>query len=231
MKPTVVAIDGPAASGKSTVARAVATRLGFLYVDSGAVYRAVTWQALEQGVPAADACAVARLVASVRLDFFVDGNAVRLRVAEIAPVEELRTSAVNRHVSAVAAVPDVRKSVVRWLREMAALGPLVMEGRDIGTAVFPETTYKFYLDADPAERAKRRHSELLGGKSEPTVHDVQQSLKRRDRIDSGRKMDPLAVAQGATVIDSTSMSVDDVVAAIVARLPAGLTRQRATAAE
>jgi len=127
----------------------------------------------------------------------------------------IRTPAVNDAVSPVAVIPAVRVQVVRWLQQMASLGTLVMEGRDIGTAVFPDTPYKFYLDASPEERARRRHREKAE-ENEIDEKEVGESLRRRDKIDSSRKMDPLQVASGATCIDSTAMGIDDVVNTILA---------------
>jgi cytidylate kinase len=217
----VIAIDGPAASGKSTVAKGVAAALGRLYVDSGALYRAITWKALEDGVDTADGGAVAALAGRMTPDFLVDGRAVAFTVDGQPLGAELRTDAINQHVSPVAVVPEARAQVVAWLRGMTSLGDLVMEGRDIGTAVFPDATHKFYLDASPEERARRRHAEITTD-LEPTadVEAVGASLQRRDRIDSSRKTDPLKVAPGATVVDSTGMSIDQVVMFIVDRVSA-----------
>ena len=208
----VIAIDGPAASGKSTVSRRVAARLGFLYVDSGALYRGMTWAALREGADCMDQAAVLRVVETCPIEFFVEDGAVRFAIDGIEPGDELRTDAINEHVSPVAANPGVRVKVVAWLRDMLRFGHLVVEGRDIGTKVFPDARVKFYLDADPEERARRRHGETAGGAS---VAQVGASLKRRDRIDSGRKVDPLKTAEDACVIDSTDLSIDDVVELVV----------------
>lgn len=211
----VIAIDGPSASGKSTVAKKVASLLGFVYVDSGALYRAVTWLALRKGLECDDEQAVQRLVLSVDMTFQVENGAVAFHIDGMDPGQGIRGTEVNENVSEVSAVPAVRKKIVGWLRSMGDLGNLVMEGRDIGTAVYPETKFKFYLDASPEERARRRHAELAANHAGMSVSDVQTSLKKRDAIDSGRKMDPLKIAPGAVVIDSTSMGIDDVVRAIV----------------
>lgn len=210
----VVAIDGPAASGKSTVARRVAAALGALYVDSGAVYRGITWAALERGVDVYDAGVVTEMLARLKVRFFSRDGAVGFTIDDHAPGAAIRSQAVNDAVSPVAVIPAVRVQVVKWLREMAPLGPLVMEGRDIGTAVFPDTPHKFYLDASPEERARRRHRELEAQTSIDEA-EVGASLRRRDKIDSSRKMDPLQVAPGATRIDSTAMGIDEVVRTIV----------------
>ena len=212
----IIAIDGPAASGKSTVARRVASALDALYVDSGAVYRGITWAALERGVDVHDEAAVTEMRKTLRVRFAASEGAVVFTIDGEAPGDAIRSHAVNHAVSPIAAMPSVRIQVVNWLREMVALGPLVMEGRDIGTAVFPDCPYKFYLDASPEERARRRHREMAEGEASLDEAAVGASLKRRDQIDSSRKMDPLKVAADAHRIDSTGMSADDVVAMVLA---------------
>jgi cytidylate kinase len=210
----VVAIDGPSASGKSTVAKKVAELLKSLYVDSGALYRAVTWLALRRGLECDDDQAVRLLVLSTEMTFQVENGVVRFWIDGMDPGQGIRGSEVNENVSKVASMPVVRKKIVEWLKGMRDLGDLVMEGRDIGTAVFPDTQFKFYLDASPAERARRRHAELSGIRPAISVNEIQASLLRRDTIDSGRRMDPLKIAPGSVVIDSTAMSADDVANAI-----------------
>lgn len=212
---TVIAIDGPSASGKSTVARSVARRLGYLYVDSGAVYRGVTWEALQQGIDTADARAVGEAVSGWRVELHAGQGAVCFTIEGREPVAALRSESVNRCVSPVAAVPAVRRCVVGWLRDALRFGALVMEGRDIGTAVFPDAAHKFYLDADPAERARRRQGELAGAGRSVALGRVADSLARRDVIDRTRAADPLQVAPGAVVIDSTSLAAEEVVSLIL----------------
>lgn len=212
----VIAIDGPAASGKSTVARRVAEELGRLYVDSGSLYRAVTWRTLEDGGSGEDPAAVTRSLEKCRPEFFADGNRVGFRLGGRLLDRELRTERINRHVSPVAAQTAVRQRVVAWLRGLSGFGKLVMEGRDIGTAVFPGARHKFYLDASPAERARRRHREISeGGPCGEEVHKVGLALQRRDKIDSTRKKDPLRVAPDAVVVDSTDLTIDEVVNSII----------------
>jgi len=210
----IVAIDGPSASGKSTVARRVAEELGGIYVDSGSLYRGITWKVLAEGVAPDDAAAVSRLLAALEMDFFLRDNAVQFRVNGVEPGLHLRSDAVNESVSCIAAMPDVRRAVVGWLRDMARFGDLVMEGRDIGTAVFPDAEHKFYLDASPEERARRRAADEKRPEEGSVSLDadaVRESLERRDEMDSTRPMDPLQVAAEATVIDSTSLEIDDTV--------------------
>ncbi len=206
-----IAIDGPSASGKSTVSKGVATELGFIYVDSGALYRGVTWQALLKGVDPKNAEAVIDAMHNAEWDFFVQDGAAVFSVDGNVPVQELREKDVRESVADVAAIPEVRKFVVGSLQSLANFGSLVMEGRDIGTVVFPDSPYKFYLDADPEERAMRRYRELVAAGEDEKAHEVMESLKKRDQIDSTRKTDPLVVAPGAHVIDSTSMTLEEVI--------------------
>ena len=207
-----IAIDGPSASGKSTVARHVASKLNYVYVDSGSLYRAVVWQALEDGIDPADEAKVSGLLTKLNVKFFLVDNAVRFSINDSRPVAELRSVAVNEGVSLVAAMPDVRGIVVGWLRGMVELGDLVIEGRDIGSVVFPDADYKFYLDASPEERARRRSVEMSGSEDSDSVR---RSLERRDTIDSTREIAPLAVSNDAMVIDSTGMSIDETVDVIL----------------
>lgn len=207
----VIAIDGPSASGKSTVARQAAHKLGFNYVDSGALYRGLTWKCLRESVDVEDAQAVLDLINRIQLDFFVEEGAVRFSIDGEDPGAQIRSLPVQERVSDVAAIPDVRIKVVQLLRETARFGNLVMEGRDIGTVVFPDTPFKFYLDADPEERARRRHQDFVHAATETTVDNVLASLQRRDRKDTTRKTAPLQIALGARVIDSTAMQVEQVV--------------------
>jgi cytidylate kinase len=210
-----IAIDGPSASGKSTVSKGVAKELGIIYVDSGALYRGVTWQALRKGVDTKNAEAVVDVMHNAVWDFFVQDGAAIFSVDGDVPVQELREKDVREAVADVAAIPGVRRFVVESLQSLASFGSLVMEGRDIGTVVFPDSPYKFYLDADPEERAMRRYRELVAAGEDEKAHEVMESLKRRDQIDSTRKVDPLVVAPGAHVIDSTSMTLEDVIRSVV----------------
>ncbi|MGI5868885.1 MAG: (d)CMP kinase [Kiritimatiellia bacterium] len=214
---TVICVDGPAASGKSTVSKAVAERTGRLYVDSGALYRIVTWQALEAGVDTATPEAVADFVRGVTVDFVVKGSRVAYEVGGVEPGDCIRTPEINRHVSPVSAVPAVRERVTGWLRDMRRLGDLIVEGRDIGSVVYPDSPWRFYLDADPEERARRRLAEdVAKGFAEKGAREqVKASLLNRDKIDSSRKTAPLVIPPGATRIDTTSMTIDDVVNFII----------------
>lgn len=212
----VIAIDGPAASGKSTVARRVAAELGYAYVDSGSLYRAVTLQAVRKNVAVGDADGVVGALAEMEMSFSESDGAVAFECDGVDPGLALRSEDVRERVSEVAAIPGVREQVVAWLREMTAYGDLVMEGRDIGSVVFPDAVFKFYLDARLEERARRRHAELAERDEQSEVEDVMTSLQNRDARDSSRAVAPLVIAPGATVIDSSAMGIDDVVASVLA---------------
>jgi cytidylate kinase len=213
----VIAIDGPAASGKSTVAKRVAKTCDYIYVDSGALYRAVTWVGLCRGVAGKETDKVIALLDDCNFTFFVEDGAIKFSYEGTVPVEELRTAQINENVSPVAAVPEVRERVVAWLRDMSRFGRLVMEGRDIGTNVFPGADMKFYLDASPEERARRRHGET---REDLSVSEVGESIARRDTIDRMRRTHPLSIADDADVIDTTRLSIDDVVSHVVGAIEA-----------
>ncbi|WP_372846531.1 (d)CMP kinase [Pontiella sp.] len=219
-----IAIDGPSASGKSSVSKGVAAELGFIYSDSGALYRGVTWQAIRKGVDPQDAAAVIECMLSAEWSFFVQDGAAIFSIDGDIPVQELRGKDVRESVAVVAAIPEIRRFVVESLQSLANFGSLVMEGRDIGTVVFPDSPYKFYLDADPEERAMRRYRELVAAGEDEKAHEVLDSLKKRDQIDATRKTDPLVVAPGAQVIDSTAMTLADVIKTVVDAVKKGDTK-------
>ena len=200
----VVAIDGPAASGKSTVARLLAARLGYVYVNTGAMYRAVTWLVMRHGVDPADPQAVGALLDATPMEFGVEQSRSTLRMEGIDPEPYLNEPQVTANVSAVAAIPRVRQFLVARQREYVRDNPLVMEGRDIGSVVFPETPFKAYIDASEEVRAQRR-----------AAQGIVDNLAARDQKDSSRSAAPLRVAPGAHVIDSTCMGIEEVVDEVV----------------
>lgn len=214
-EPIVVAIDGPSASGKSTVARGAARTLDFNYVDSGSYYRGLTWKCLRDGIDISRTELVLAMLLQVRWETVVRDRSVTFLLDGEEPGDQLRAKPVQERVSDIAAIPEVRTFVVGKLREATRFGHLVMEGRDIGTVVFPDTPFKFYLDAAPEERARRRYKELAGGGYED-VQNVLDSLKRRDHKDSTRKTAPLQIALGAKIIDSTQLDSHAVVELVVA---------------
>ena len=203
----VVAIDGPAASGKSSVARALARRLGFDYVNSGAMYRAATWFVLERGVSPGDADAIAQLIEGTKIECTMEGHVSKIVIDGIDPSEHLCDDRVNAEVSLVSSVPRLREILVAKMRGYARDRDIVMEGRDIGSVVFPETPYKFYIDASPEVRLRRREAQGL-----------RDQIAARDRADSSRRASPLIIAEDAHVIDSSNLTIEGVVGEIVGRL-------------
>jgi CMP/dCMP kinase len=196
--PIIIAIDGTSASGKSTNAKLVARRLGYLYVDTGAMYRTLAWYCLKKKVDPHDAKAVAELCRRWKTALSVVDNQVRLLVAGYYPEKEIRTAETSAAVSHVAAVPKVRNWMKKEQRRCRQFGNLVMEGRDIGTNVFPETDFKFYLDAHLEERMKRRQAE-----------GVEENLAARDHRDSQRAAAPLMVPLGAMVINNSGQTPEE----------------------
>src|SRR3990170_3178339 len=214
----VIAIDGPVGAGKSTVARALARRLGYRYVDTGAMYRSVAWAAVQGGILLSDAAAVAGVARDLDIEFVPDGGGQRVLVNGENATEAIRRPEMSEASSIVSAIPAVREAMVALQRRIGESGDVVMEGRDIGTVVFPEAAVKVYLDASLDERARRRFTELRG-KGEPvTYEEVRRALEERDRRDSTRAHSPLRVAPGAIVVNSTGMVVDGVVEEIVRRM-------------
>jgi len=203
----IIAIDGPAASGKSTVALALAQRLGFSYVNSGAMYRAVTWHVLQRSVDVHEPAAVTAAVEQAKIVCELVDNRSRILIDEQDPASNLREDNVNRAVSIVSSIPRIRQILVARMRECAKADDVVMEGRDIGSVVFPETPFKFYIDASPELRVQRR---LAEGQRDEIV--------ARDRADSSRAASPLIVAPDAEVIDTSVLTVEGVVNEIMRRL-------------
>ena len=182
------------------------------------MYRGVTWAALQRGVDVQNHEAVIESLRSSSWEFSVKNGAAIFAIDGFEPVEELRSKEVRENVSEVASIPVVREFIVENLRKQAELGSIVMEGRDITTVVFPETPYKFYLDADPEERAMRRYRELVAKGESEKAEEVLESLKKRDEKDSNRETAPLQVAEDAIRINSTAMSVDEVVGVILTKV-------------
>lgn len=209
----VIAIDGPSGVGKGTVSRAVAAELGYRHVDTGVMYRAVGLKAGRLGIDVDDEDGLVRVARSMHLE--MSGGRTLLDGEDI--TQAIRTADIDRAASAVGRHPRVREVLVAQQREMGAGGGLVMEGRDIGTVVFPDADVKVYLDAAPAERARRRALDAAHASSAPqTVEAVAGDLAARDRQDTTRAASPLSVAAGAVVIDTTSLSIPEVVARVLA---------------
>lgn len=203
----VIAIDGPAASGKSTVARGLARRLGLVYVNTGAMYRAVTWLVVSAGISSHDSDAAIALTERTEIRCGVAGTESTILLDGVDPTPHLVSPDVNANVSQVATIPQIRSRLVALQREYALKYDLVMEGRDIGSIVFPQTPYKFYIDASQEVRDERRRRQGL-----------LDSIQARDKIDSTRRTSPLVIAEDAHVIDSSKLSIDGVVGEVIGRL-------------
>jgi cytidylate kinase len=211
----VIAIDGPAGSGKSTVSKLIAKRLGLLYIDTGAMYRALTLKAMRLGLKLEDEPGLVRLARSTKIS--LEGAAGSMRVfldgEDVSAL--IRTPELTNNVKFIARVPGVRCEMVKLQREAGAKSGSVLEGRDIGTVVFPDATYKFYLDADVDERARRRHKELAESRQEVGLEEIKKDVISRDESDIKRSVGALKVADGAIVIDTTRLSIDEVVDKVV----------------
>lgn len=213
--PQIIAIDGPAASGKSTVGAELANRLGYLCLDTGIMYRAVTWQALAEGLDPEDETAITRLAETIEIDVqpgrVSDGRAFDVLINHQDHTWDIRSPEVNQQVSLISSYPGVRQAMTIQQRKIAGRGRIVMLGRDIGTVVLPDADLKIYLDASLKVRAKRRFEEEKARGSCVTYQEVVSSLKRRDKIDSSRKFAPLKIAADAVVINTDNMSAAQVV--------------------
>ena len=207
MRKLTIAIDGPSGAGKGTVARAVANELGYRHVDSGAMYRAVGWKALREDVPLDQDEAVAALAAASAMDITDE----HVAIDGIDVTRAIRTPAIDRAAAAVARLPKVRAVLVERQRRLGAGGAIVMEGRDIGTVVFPHADVKIYLDASPEERARRRAADPAHTGGPSAVSDVATLLTERDQIDRTRIASPLYAAPDAIIVDTTGKSVTEVV--------------------
>ena len=217
-KPSTIAIDGTVASGKSTIGGLLAERLGYTYLDTGAMYRAVTWVALEDGIEIADEEAITGLAESVEINITLptvdDGRQYTVYADGQDVTWQIRRTEVNANVSPVSAYPGVRKALTDQQRQIGGQGRIVMVGRDIGTVVLAEANLKIYLDAIVEERARRRYREILERGEEADYEEVLAAMRRRDKIDSEREAAPLRPAGDAIIIDTTELSIAEVLAKV-----------------
>jgi cytidylate kinase len=215
LRPSTIAIDGPAASGKSTVGEILAQKLGYLYLDTGAMYRAVTWIGLQRGIPLEDEKAITELAQQIHIDVVPptveDGRHYTVLADDQDVTWDIRLPEVDANVSLVSTYGGVREAMVEQQRRIAKGGRIVMVGRDIGSVVIPDADLKIYLDATVEERARRRWQEMLSRGEEADLENVLGMMRRRDRIDSGRDISPLTIVPDAIVVDTTSLQIDEVV--------------------
>ncbi len=224
----IIAIDGPAGAGKSTVARELARRLGFLYIDTGAMYRAIAWKALRQKIGIEDTERISRLAKNSRIELTGTVDAMQVIIDGLNITGEIRTPEISQAASKVSAIPAVRRALVARQQEMGQVGDLVMEGRDIGTVVFPDAEAKFYLDASTEARAQRRFAEdQAKGVAVKSLDVMQREIESRDQRDKTREDSPLAQADDAIHIDSSEADADEVVQKILRIVQTKLVSARA----
>jgi CMP/dCMP kinase len=215
LKKLVIAIDGPAASGKSTTSRLVAERLGYLHIDTGAMYRAMTLKVLQKKIDLEDAEQIGKLAENSAIRLVQDHGKFKVFIDNEDVTQRIRNQDVTRAVSAVSSIPRVREVMVREQRLMAKKGGVVLEGRDIGTVVFPNADVKFFMVADVKERARRRKRELEGQGVEVEMGELVHEIQERDQKDSKRIVSPLRKAQDAVVLDTSHLTIDEQVELIV----------------
>ncbi|MBN2387005.1 MAG: (d)CMP kinase [Anaerolineales bacterium] len=219
-KPQIIAIDGPAASGKSTLGKRLADALGYLFFDTGVMYRAVTWAALKHGVEIADEAGVTALAEQAQIDIRPpsrdDGRACDVLLDGVDITWETRRPEVDGNVSPVSAYPGVRQALTLQQRRIGQRGRVVMVGRDIGTVVLPEADLKIYLDASAEERARRRYQEIVDRGGQADYEQILAGVRGRDKIDSGRAVAPLRPAEDALILDSDRLNADEVFARVEA---------------
>ena len=211
MAHTIIAIDGPAGSGKSTVAKLLAQKLGFLYIDTGAMYRALTLKAMRQKMDLEDEGSLIALAGSAKIDLRDEGAGLKVYLDGEDVSDLIRTQELTNNVKYVARVPGVRSRMVELQRELGKRHDAVLEGRDIGTVVFPDAKYKFYLDADIKERVKRRHKDLVALGQRVSLDNVEKDVLTRDESDMKRSVGALKKAHDGIAVDTTFLTIDEVV--------------------
>lgn len=216
MKPLTIAIDGPAGAGKSSVAKVLAARLHYLYIDTGAMYRAFTWALLQKNAAPDDEKAVQELLDTLDIRLEPLADLCRVFVNDTEVTDAIRTQAVSSHVSEVAALPAVREKLVELQRKMAAGGGVILDGRDIGTVVLPKADLKVFLTASVESRARRRYLEMQEKGSSETYADIAKSIQQRDDMDTHRAVSPLKKAADAIVVDNSDLDLQQTADAILA---------------
>lgn len=216
MKPLTIAIDGPAGAGKSSVAKVLAARLHYLYIDTGAMYRAFTWALLQKNAAPDDEKAVQELLDTLDIRLEPLADLCRVFVNDTEVTDAIRTQAVSSHVSEVAALPAVREKLVELQRKMAAGGGVILDGRDIGTVVLPKADLKVFLTASVESRARRRYLEMQEKGSSETYADIAKSIQQRDDMDTHRAASPLKKAADAIVVDNSDLNLQQTADAILA---------------
>ena len=214
-KRIIVAIDGPAGAGKSTIAKLVAKKLGYVYIDTGAMYRAITWKVMAKGIGFKDKKKITEITGLTDIKFKRTGEKLKIYVDGKDVTEEIRAADVTQKTNIIASILGVRNILRAKQKIMGKNGGIVMEGRDIGTYVFPDAEKKFYLDAKPKERAQRRWKELLAKGKKVSLEDITRAIYRRDYGDKHRGISPLKQAPDAVVIDSTSLTLAQVAQKII----------------
>lgn len=214
MKNLVIAVDGPAGAGKSTIAKIVADKLNINYIDTGAMYRAITYKVLTNNIDINDENAIVEVAKNSDIDFkdnniYLDGKILK---------EEIRTPQISHNVSNIAQIKDVRHLMVDVQRDIGNKSSVILDGRDIGSYVFPNADYKFYLVASPEERGERRYKELIKKGYKTTLDEVINDVIRRDEIDSNREFAPLVKAKDAIEIDTTGKNIDNVVESVISKI-------------
>ena len=206
----IVAIDGPAGAGKGTITKLVGEKLGLINIDTGATYRCVTLAAIEKGYTLKEEDKIVKLLDELKIEFKKENNKEQVFLNDVDVTNKIRTQEVNNMVSQISHIPEVRNNMANFQRKIAEGGNYVVDGRDIGSVVFPDSKYKFYMDASLDERARRRYNEELSKGKTLTYEEVRESIRKRDEFDSNRKDSPLVVPDNAYIIDTTSMTIDEV---------------------